>query len=150
MTPMMGELKVVVTRWVWTGSTGGIISGMSRAGKTRAVMSLANSSALLNYTMSDLFLLPWIKHCPIHQCELTAVCPECKNPWPNITSINSRSCSCCGRLSLKQIQYVNEIDNTKYRTITEIYKIITSHEHASVCLDVNTSITSCFDNYTYK
>ena len=99
---------------------------------------------------SNIFLLPWINRCPIHQCKITSICPECNNPWPKTTSINSRSCPCCGRLNLKQIRYVNENIDWKYQAIGEIYKIITDHENNSVCLDITTSITSRFENYVYR
>ncbi|MCW9012299.1 MAG: ATP-binding protein [Gammaproteobacteria bacterium] len=42
-TPAMKRLSEELHRWLWTGTTGGVILGMSRTGKTRAVRSLQSS-----------------------------------------------------------------------------------------------------------
>ena len=41
-TPMMIELEKTMLRWVWTGSTGGLIFGPSRIGKSKAMKWLTN------------------------------------------------------------------------------------------------------------
>ena len=40
ITPAMSKLLEEVLRWLWTGATGGLIIGMSRVGKTTALLDL--------------------------------------------------------------------------------------------------------------
>lgn len=43
VTPAMKRIKEEMTRWLWTGATGGLITGAARVGKTRALLSLTKS-----------------------------------------------------------------------------------------------------------
>lgn len=42
-TPAMKKLSEDIHRWLWVGSTGGLITGASRVGKTRAIRALSNN-----------------------------------------------------------------------------------------------------------
>lgn len=75
---------------------------------------------------TEIFLLPWLTKCPIHHCNLTTICPECQRPWPDKVALDKRDCSCCGRLTMKQLHACMLSDNKDqlYHPIAEIYKLI--------------------------
>ncbi|MEW8645705.1 MAG: hypothetical protein AB2563_06375 [Candidatus Thiodiazotropha endolucinida] len=75
---------------------------------------------------TDIYALPWLSKCPIHHCELTTVCPDCGQSWPNLRELDKRTCECCGRLSLKQFEKVSfkPHDTNTYLPIHEIYRFI--------------------------
>lgn len=53
---------------------------------------------------SDLYQLPWLTQCPIHNNPLSTVCPTCKNPWPSIAQLPRIKCKTCGsKLSWKDL-----------------------------------------------
>lgn len=45
---------------------------------------------------SDLYQLPWLTQCPIHDQPLSTVCPTCKNLWPSIGKLPRIRCKTCG------------------------------------------------------
>lgn len=73
---------------------------------------------------SDLYILPWMKLCPIHHCNLVTECPECFLPWPNEKEMAKRSCNTCGLLPVKKLgKSISAIKNTDYKPIEEAWDI---------------------------
>lgn len=49
---------------------------------------------------TDLYRLPWLTECPIHQKKLVDQCPECDKDWPAWDEIGKRKCPACGLINL--------------------------------------------------
>lgn len=47
---------------------------------------------------TPMFLLHWIKRCPVHGKDLVHKCPECNTNWPSSKDLDQRSCECCGSI----------------------------------------------------
>lgn len=75
---------------------------------------------------TDLFNLPWVTRCPIHECELTQFCPDCRKKWPDYRTLFSRNCKRCGRLSLKDMNYTPRLDKSSetYECFNKLFSFI--------------------------
>lgn len=45
---------------------------------------------------SELYELPWIQTCPLHNIPLSTHCTHCNQPWPNKEALRTRNCRECG------------------------------------------------------
>ena len=73
---------------------------------------------------SDVYALPWLTKCPIHDCELTEECPICHMPWPSIKEIEHRDCAVCGRPELDEIKLSDPCNTGSYKPIGELLKVL--------------------------
>jgi len=48
------------------------------------------------YFHSNVFDMPWVKTCPIHNVELSRYCPKCDMNWPTAAKLRHLNCSTCG------------------------------------------------------
>jgi len=71
---------------------------------------------------TDIYILPWLTHCPIHHCELTTICPGCNKSWPDKNELSRRDCNTCGLLTFNQI-HLQVLPNLKYTSYTDIKKV---------------------------
>jgi len=74
---------------------------------------------------TNIFVLPWVSRCPIHQCTITSICPICKQPWPDITEMAGRECPGCGRPRFNEIKTSiwSDIKDQNYQPIANIYEL---------------------------
>ena len=56
-TPMMHEIHDEITRWLWTGATGGVIYGAARSGKTTALVNIGKKLRLRSGQLIPSFYL---------------------------------------------------------------------------------------------
>lgn len=71
---------------------------------------------------SDVYLFPWLSHCPIHHCPLTESCPACHRPWPSAQEVARRDCCGCGRYAAAQVP------TEDYESIAAIHEFVASDE----------------------
>lgn len=50
---------------------------------------------------SYIYSYKWVRHCPIHNVELTDHCPECGKPWPEYFNLVRNNCPNCGTVRPK-------------------------------------------------
>lgn len=80
-----------------------------------------------NLYHTDIFAMPWVVYCPIHQNKITRKCPVCRRAWPSPDELMMRDCSCCGMLSNEQLARVlNNRHKQSYQPISDIYNLISS------------------------
>ena len=52
----------------------------------------------------ELFDMPWLIKCPIHNENLTEVCNNCNQSWPTASEMISRNCRTCGvKITIKEL-----------------------------------------------
>ena len=80
---------------------------------------------------TNIYALPWLTHCPIHNCALATTCPDCEKKWPDENETSKRDCPTCGRLTWKHIQehVIPGLKSMDYSSIGRIYKFISSPEN---------------------
>ncbi len=75
---------------------------------------------------AELYSLPWLVKCPIHEIDLVSHCPACHKPWPDIDELARRDCRVCGRFSLYgDIDGdIEIIHREEFQAIADIYTFI--------------------------
>ena len=67
---------------------------------------------------SDVFGIPALKKCPIHNEDLVKICPSCNSPWPSNNEIPTRKCKVCGIIPFDILSAC--INKNKYKPISEV------------------------------
>lgn len=91
--------------------------------------------ALVGYHC-DIFRLPWVTICPIHNCKLATDCPSCSQPWPNWNQLFTRKCHHCGKQSAKKAleSPKPKISTKTYRPIERIIEFISYKKNDDIYL----------------
>lgn len=77
---------------------------------------------------THIFVLPWLTHCPLHHCTLRETCPHCRQPWPDIKSLETRDCPYCGVLNATRLE-ISRLQDIDYTPIADIYRFIQPYEN---------------------
>jgi|GEM_PF-3847592 len=82
-------------------------------------LKCCNTCATLGFH-GDLFDLPGLEVCPIHEEKLVEKCKLCGNAWPTAAQLPSRHCSVCGiNLKLQDIKKSLLIPTDIYQKVSE-------------------------------
>ena len=78
---------------------------------------------------SDLFNLPWIKLCPIHQIKLSKYCQACNQPWSVPSELYSNTCQECG-VKVDPTLLINRkgfLTKQRYRDLIRLRKVLNKY-----------------------
>ena len=76
---------------------------------------------------AEIYNLPWLARCPIHNVALTSKCPVCERPWPTLAQLPKRSCTTCGlpKISLNTSRNFIYQPDWPYIRNHQIYRFVT-------------------------
>lgn len=74
---------------------------------------------------SDIFDMPWINSCPVHNTHLLPFCNKCSQEWPSLSAIFSRKCNGCGiKINVSELIKKHAFVDNRFEKIRFIHQFL--------------------------